>query len=989
VTVRKLASLPSGASNPTTPSANAELTFSGFRNLRLSVAARNRIGAIAEAQVQHPDNNTKLLNRILAHRYDPVRGLYVPLSNTPKLINYFTRDIENLPATVSTVAGWDLTHFLSPLTLPGEGLLRPSQRATNAGFLIVTHEFDCETKKQFEETLAWSTNTGPFSDLDKELRKYRDYLGYCIVFAGRRSLHFHFLFETQHLKYAPFDADFAQRLTDQHVYTAIMLKAYKIYWEFINGLIRKILKPSTQSDPSLDSMVHWRRTPFGIRKLEKPSDILELPVGMNVRQIVIKENIRTKAAKGSDGWIVPEEFSAASALPLRIASIRKSGHSESKQDTASMFSEAQLILTREWGEFPKLASIQSSGEDWVFRFYNYASDTSPDTLVRGDYKKPVLVGSNTPSGNYFLPDDMSANEFGDYLANLCGQQPLTRIIESPNRESPESNSITHFLPRISRKQSEIEKKWALPMRGLPAAQVMSEYRDKLRHAVAACRDFEGIYSDCVILSGEGIGKTTAHMRFAIQEALFTALDGSDHQRRFNVFAFRSLDQGKEKAAEAEAETGCKVMVIQSFWKNYKDACEIEGIEPLVRSQFPDRSVNGVLKAIRDRQPAVFERLETIRRNIWPMCGDRPNFDAADTIIFTSHPTASSWHFSQMTRIWYHPDFVPFMDVEKHKALRNEFVFNKVIYDEPEIDEVLHIIPEILFRHLTQQHGSVNWKDLTVSKQRELYEEVRKTGILENRTSFESYEELMRIQLDKLDRVEVDCDAIPFGHDNVATANGSKTGIYRKMHGSVFYLGAKEWLKHSGTHWAFLTTERLVTEVIDKAYGKIPKRLMALRLENMPDIYPIRIPIFLDLRAAANRTDKQKISILAKEILEANANAVVVADGVDDSIGAMSFQRMKGRNDLADRDVYIILTSLNPDLYARLNVIGQWLGIPDIIELHYQGLINQAVGRNTGFRQQDGTKTVVICSHRLWNQKISKLNLKQSRVLLYEVGQKPW
>ena len=104
---------------------------------------------------------------------------------------------------------------------------------------------------------------------------------------------------------------------------------------------------------------------------------------------------------------------------------------------------------------------------------------------------------------------------------------------------------------------------------------------------------------------------------------------------------------------------------------------------------------------------------------------------------------------------------------------------------------------------------------------------------------------------------------------------------------------------------------------------------------------------------------------------------------------MSFLRMKGRNDLADKDVYIILTSLAPDHYAVLNVIGRWLGIPDIIELHYQGLINQAVGRNTGFRQQEDTKTVVICSLRLWNLMISKLNFKHPRVLLDEVRQRPW
>jgi hypothetical protein len=124
-------------------------------------------------------------------------------------------------------------------------------------------------------------------------------------------------------------------------------------------------------------------------------------------------------------------------------------------------------------------------------------------------------------------------------------------------------------------------------------------------------------------------------------------------------------------------------------------------------------------------------------------------------------------------------------------------------------------------------------------------------------------------------------------------------------------------------------------------------------------------------------------------LNSNGNAVVVSDGVDETVGAMTFQKMKGRNDLAAKDVFIILTSLAVEVYARLNVIRQWLGIRDIIGLHYQGLVNQAVGRNTGFRQRDGTKTVVICSHRLWDPVISKLNQTHPRVLLYKVAQRPW
>ena len=78
--------------------------------------------------------------------------------------------------------------------------------------------------------------------------------------------------------------------------------------------------------------------------------------------------------------------------------------------------------------------------------------------------------------------------------------------------------------------------------------------------------------------------------------------------------------------------------------------------------------------------------------------------------------------------------------------------------------------------------------------------------------------------------------------------------------------------------------------------------------------------------------------------------------------------MKGVNGLETNDIYIVVTCLSPAKYAELNVIGQWLEIPNIIQNYYQDQINQAVGRNRGFRQAPNseTKTVVITSLRLWN-----------------------
>ena len=105
----------------------------------------------------------------------------------------------------------------------------------------------------------------------------------------------------------------------------------------------------------------------------------------------------------------------------------------------------------------------------------------------------------------------------------------------------------------------------------------------------------------------------------------------------------------------------------------------------------------------------------------------------------------------------------------------------------------------------------------------------------------------------------------------------------------------------------------------------------------------------------------------------------------------TFQGMKGVNGLETNDIYIVVTCLSPAKYAELNVIGQWLELPNIIQNYYQDQINQAVGRNRGFRQAPNseTKTVVITSRRLWNNVLRDLLNHQPRVLLYESADRPW
>lgn len=85
-----------------------------------------------------------------------------------------------------------------------------------------------------------------------------------------------------------------------------------------------------------------------------------------------------------------------------------------------------------------------------------------------------------------------------------------------------------------------------------------------------------------------------------------------------------------------------------------------------------------------------------------------------------------------------------------------------------------------------------------------------------------------------------------------------------------------------------------------------------------------------------------------------------------------------------------MTNLAPAKYAELNVLGQWLGRTDVIALHYQDQIDQAVGRNRGFRQASTeTKTVVVTSLRLWKSVLKELRTETGRALLYLDTARQW
>ena len=246
--------------------------------------------------------------------------------------------------------------------------------------------------------------------------------------------------------------------------------------------------------------------------------------------------------------------------------------------------------------------------------------------------------------------------------------------------------------------------------------------------------------------------------------------------------------------------------------------------------------------------------------------------------------------------------------------------------------------------------------------------------------FEEYSSLRYLDPASLQEVKVDFDYAPFGRENSAQS------IYREWHGKSFYLGCKAW-PFSSINWTFLTTERWVTEIVSAVYGKQQKKpLMRLDLDNLAGVFPVHVPVSINSSARA-----KDVQTLTQEILNSNADAAVIADGLDWLKGdrAKSYLGMKGHNGFSQKDVYSIVTFMAPEVYARLNVMGQWIGQRDPVAQHYMAQISQAVGRKTAFRQKAGTKAVIIASGGLLRLIRSDLERLNGRVILHPSPERFW
>ena len=501
-----------------------------FRAVSLSQASCEQLAKIYESVRRGGKaalDRSGLRNLLIANCFDPIRGIYVPTSHDVFLVGKLPTLSEQIIQPRHCVDGsspifpFGAAFFLNALMIPeGYGTAEfnvdiapaPRLRLTNIGFLIVTLEYDCKNQTEFEEMLSWTRGgngdgdikTSPFAAVDRELCKLKDYRGYCIVLSGSRSIHFHCLFSTVHLKNVPYNSKASHRLQTFRDDSALMENAHQLYWNHINAVFKSVLNPSLGCDPRMKEATRWRRTPWGIRILEKDSLILGLSKGTHIPQIVIRENIRTRASKGSRDYLVHASFSVATPIPNSSDTSRQDNNI-SITDPSRLVSLLQDECRTEWGEYPKPIDVSQQHGDWVINFQNHPGDQKPSTIVIGQNRRLILNGRHDfGERQFYLSDHMNANETINHLARRTGQAPILST-EPTTLCINETKSSWLEVPILDEYSDKIRQHFAEPLSVKPLPEIQKSYREKLSHQFIQSRDWSDIE---IILSGEGIGKTS-------------------------------------------------------------------------------------------------------------------------------------------------------------------------------------------------------------------------------------------------------------------------------------------------------------------------------------------------------------------------------------------------------------------------------------------------------------------------------------------------
>lgn len=841
--------------------------------------------------------------------------------------------------------------------VPGKlsGWTPPNQRVVNAGWMVLTYEFDGIDRTDLEMQLDWfagKVENCRFATVHRALSDYADYRGYCAVFSGHKSVHIHTLWDIRHLakdliRSAPRSV---QKLWDGDVPDRDLIGLHRIVWAEVAGTINQQLGTSITFDPRLQSYLQKRRSPGGIRRITKDMPLHGFVAGDDIEQIVLQERISTRTlAPAKSPAMINFAKSRSITRCNRDARRNPSRRAVVPDKSDEIVALLQTYLREHgWDEYPKPVGVEFDGTNNMVFFKNNPADMHPSTLVRGDFRRLLGAGRGAPSSDLFLPNDLTLDESLDLLA-------------------PPNTSFVPVQSQRTRGQLPLGQN-RFPMKAKDKGSARIEASRIIQQAAQA----PGVV---LVQAAEGTGKTHALFASLVEqrwdddaERYHTAMERGVEPTSFKgptIIACSSYFQIEEKRDELLNldNAPASVVVLHSVSFLYKTALsDFKGIMPLTNAEAGNLGFQHRLQAIQATQPDVYSRMKELRDDAWRSRDGQVRF-RDDAVVIMVHDLIKVWPHAEFTKAFLHPDFSDDFDLSNVRKYSQRMQPYRVIYDEVAWHDLATVVPEARvqlawsIRDACFAATGKEWDESPLPDRVVAYR-AGMTGAStdDNQLSFEDIDGLIRLKFQPKDRHIVNTKRYPFGKGT------DEHNIYAKTQGSAYYCKALRWPRSLGCPVVILTTEDLPRLVARGITGdiSIKTNFTIINLTHTPHLFRDTVPLVFDERARMPRkpggpTSGSQGSVvdLAEELL-ADGFDFVISDGlreIDKSLSdqVSSHRSARGRNDLQGQRIATILTYPGVQQYSDIAILGAAFDIDDPVSTALRDTVYQDLGRNLGFR----------------------------------------
>jgi hypothetical protein len=889
---------------------------------------------------------------------------------------------------------WGL--FTNPLRWVEVGLPKgssgPSERAVNVGFCVYTIEFD-------KVPLAWQLEViwdGKLRKIDSTFQRFKDYRGYEVVYGGRKSLHFHFVFDLRHWSH---DLAFASNSSYQdhwlEDFPDIYLRnAYRNRWEVIAKAFCRCTGIEREADTSLQYWEQSRRVPLSLRLVQKHHP-LGLPPGSYVRQYLLTSDVRRNTPRAAKAWLHHPQFRNSSAFRQTQ---RKSKRDQKATDhTTDQPSAKRITQTGLEGQFdkfletnlPKLISspdlryggVEFGSQGPKIHFYNDANDVNPSSFIAGDYTSILLQGRHA-----FGTDTVSLG--------LSPNQLLRVMADQATASETRSDDLLSGIFEVQVRDRET-------------------YREFLsKHIFTAISAAKVV----LILGPEGSGKSYAAM--ANIDCLVPKNEEfwfCDNRSDPVFFSSPSYDQAREKMdafTRMHPDGPYVPFEYLSLTALYERYCPED--ERITEISALNIGLPSWLRAIHDLQHEVFEEMLAHRDELFAIRKSR-----RIPVLFGTHESVRRHVYVGMTRLFYAESFgerwfEPMTPEDRQRyrnQMRDQTRLAHVIVDEVSPQDLMSVHPSSdvewarrfldccsvpgenkleryrAFQQFRQKHPRpINTKALP-QEDSPLPKPQPPT-----KPDWMYLQEILEAGYSEEDVVTIGADRLPFDEQN---------GMYTDCVGETFYARPRGWW--NGLHRTTMLTTELVSAGIVEALGQrhVPEENFDSECHDGTDEPAYRVfrfdrPGLLDdVVYVENHSDckKQTLKSLVQSYCEQFPNSVVISDMLsrhkdlasetllgpqgpvcrladkhEEHVPAEVITHLsaRGSNRLDERDILAFYTAPSIELFCELAAIDARLETRDTIQLWYADRFNQTSGRNRGFRGQREQAHVAVMSYRLYN-----------------------